>query len=133
MPPSSMQFLNSFFLQRASKSSPTRQCISQQWNFPTMHPSATMGQSIIDGDRREGAGACSALCMHGMHLHMHLSVASPSRAAYARSPARHTTDANLLLIQGLADVVAQIASSPRFRRIITISSRARFEPLEIAM
>lgn len=82
-----------------------------------------MGKSIIDGDRCQGAGACSALCMHGMHLHMHLSV------AYAR----HTTDANLLLIQGLVDVVAQIASSLRFRRVVRISSRARFEPLETAM
>lgn len=61
--------------------------------------------------------------MYARHALAHASVRR--RAAYAR----HTTDANLLLIQGLADV----ASSPRFRRIITISSRARSESLEIAM
>lgn len=71
--------------------------------------------------------------MHARHALAHASVRRVAEPRCIRSLARHTTDANLLLIQGLADVVAQIASSPRFRRIITISSRARFEPLEIAM
>lgn len=127
MPPSSMQFLNSFFynaLPRVPRpdnafrnNGISQQCIRvQQWD-------RVLSTGIdVRGRGRAAHYACTACTC---------TCICPSRRRAAL--ARHTTDANLLLIQGLADVVAQIASSPRFRRIITISSRARFEPLEIAM